>query len=345
LLSSLCRLAFDVITLNLIPTKRMPRKPALLFTAKISLSALLLWLVLSRIDAPNIMVRIRAVNPLWIIPMFVVAPLSILLSAWRWKILALGLLGYWEAVRYTWIGLFFGSILPGIVGGDLAKGLSLAAKTPTARDVRLPISIVVDKVVGFWAMLLMFDFVALGLLVTMPQLLNGFRNVLWLTLAGTGLGVGGAVTLCHPKVAQACEFLVNRLPFSFFQALAKRLIDALGSYRGRGMTLLGAAGISTGIHLLNAGIYWLVLRSLSVPASFSFAAVFYILLSVLLSIPVSISGIGVRDVFAASIFSAFGLKPEAGVAFSWLLLALSIPNIAVGGLIQMWEMLKRRHTH
>ena len=41
-------------------------------------------------------------------------------------------------------------------------------------------------------------------------------------------------------------------------------------------------------------------------------------------------------------FSAFGLNPEAGVAFSWLLLGLGLPNALLGGLIQLWEVFRRR---
>jgi hypothetical protein len=86
------------------------------------------------------------------------------------------------------------------------------------------------------------------------------------------------------------------------------------------------------------------MRSLGIPANLWFALAFYPLLSVLLALPVSISGVGVRDVFAAGMFTAFGLNAASGVAFSWLLLALSIPNAFVGGVIQLTEVFRRRTT-
>jgi hypothetical protein len=64
---------------------------------------------------------------------------------------------------------------------------------------------------------------------------------------------------------------------------------------------------------------------------------FYPLLSGLLALPVSISGVGLRDVFSAGMFTAFGLGAEPGVAFSWLLLAMAVPNALIGGAIQLGE--------
>lgn len=319
----------------------MTKRPGLLFFAKVLLSVFLLGFVLTRVDAAGIASRLRSTDVGWLLPMLVLAPLTIMLSAWRWRVLSLGLLGLGEAVRYTWIGLFFGSIVPGMVGGDVAKGLSLAARDPRARDPRLPISIIVDKVVGFWALLTLFIIVALVLLVTEPRLLSGMRGVIGLAGAIGLLGAVGAIGLCHPKGVALLAVIVSRVPFAPLRSVAAKLASAIASYSGQGATLLGAAVLSVAIHILNTLGFWFAMRSLSVPAPLLFAAVFYPMLSVLLALPVSISGVGVRDVFSAGMFTAFGLHPEAGVAFSWLQLGLSLPIALVGGLIQLWEVFGR----
>lgn len=324
----------------------MPRRirAPLLFGLKLTLSGLLLWYVLRKVDSGGILERLRRADLRWLLPSLMIGPLAIALSAWRWQGLSLGLLRYGEAVRYTWIGLFFGSIMPGVVGGDVAKGVSLAAKETRTRDARLPVSILVDKFVGLWTLLLLFSLVALVMLGTQPELLAGMRGALW---AGGGLAAGGllaAAAICHPHGAACFAAFAARLPTTPVRNAATRLLAAFGSYGGQGRLLLRAALISTALHGLNALSLWLVLRSLAIPATFWFAMVFYPLLSVLLALPVSISGVGVRDVFAASMFTAFGLNPESGVAFSWLLLGLSIPSALIGGGIQLWEMFRRRAT-
>jgi hypothetical protein len=108
--------------------------PWALFLGKLCVSALLLWFVLTRISVADITSRLRTADVNCLIPAFGLAPVVIALSAWRWRLLSLGLIKFNDALSYTWIGLFFGSILPGVIGGDVAKGVSLAAKNPGALE-------------------------------------------------------------------------------------------------------------------------------------------------------------------------------------------------------------------
>jgi uncharacterized protein (TIRG00374 family) len=320
-------------------------RAVLLFGIKLALSGLLLWFVLTKVDVRDITSRLRSADVRWLIPAIVLAPIVIVLSAWRWRVLSLGLIKFGDAVSYTWIGLFFGSILPGVVGGDVAKGVSLAAKNPNTRDPRLPISILVDKLVGFWVLLLLFNVVALGLLTSQPQLLAGARGAIGWTGLVTFAGLLGGIALCSARGQRDFSRLADLLPFAPVRALAKRLVDAIGNYVGQGRVLFKAALIGALIHAFNAFGFWLTMHALAIPATPWFAAVFYALLSVLLALPISISGVGVRDVLAAGMFTSFGLNPESGVAFSWLQLGLGLPIALIGGLIQLWEVFRRRASN
>ena len=309
---------------------------------KIGVSVGLLWLVISRVDFGGITGRLRGVDWRWLVPGLFVGPATIFLAAWRWHKLSLGLIGYGAAVRYTWIGLFFGSIMPGLVGGDLAKGLSLAAKDERTRDSRLPVSIILDKLVGFWVLLLVFVSVAMVLLVTQPALLAGARGAVWTAGALATAGLLGSALLCHPRGREWIIRVMLPMPFAPLRRVTEKFITAVGTYSGRGRLLAQAAAMSLVLHALNALALWFTLRSLAIPASLWFAAAFYPLLSVLLALPISVSGVGVRDVFSASMFATFGLGAASGVAFSWLLLGLSVPSVLVGGGVQCWEVFSRR---
>ena len=324
----------------------MNPKRALLLATKLAISGLLLWLALRRVEVSQVVARLHAADLLWLAPALAINPIAVLLSAWRWQILSHGLLRFGEAVRYTWIGLFFGTILPGIVGGDLAKGISLATKESRARDARLPLSILMDKVVGFWVLLLGFNLVALTLLGLQPEALAGMRGAIGLTLGVTGGGMVGMVFLLHPRGMALLMAATARLPGVGVRSVADRVLLALGSYRHHGGELLRAALISAAIHALNALSFWFAMRSLAIPAKLWFAAVFYPVLSALLALPVSISGIGLRDAFATSMFSRFGLDPAGAVAFAWLLLGLGLPNALVGGGLQLREIFRQtRRSH
>jgi len=51
--------------------------------------------------------RLRTADVQWLAAALAIGPLLVLLSAERWQRLSLGLLTRGEAMRYTWIGLFF----------------------------------------------------------------------------------------------------------------------------------------------------------------------------------------------------------------------------------------------
>jgi glycosyltransferase 2 family protein len=314
----------------------------LLFAAKLVFSALLLWVVLRKLNYQDIAGRLRAANPRWLALALLSSPVVMALSAKRWQVLSQGLLTFGRAFRYTWIGLFFGSIMPGMVSGDIAKGFSLAAKSADARDERLPISILFDKLVGLWVLLALFCVVALILLATHSETMAGMRHLVIVGIIGTLLGLMAGVGIMHPAGSGLARRLIGKLPVRVLASFGGRALDAVEVYAAQPWRIAQALALSLASHGLNCVSFWLVLRALAIPAGLPFAAVLYPMLSLLLAVPVSVSGIGVRDVFIFSLFKTFGLNPASGVAFSWLLLGLSVPIVAIGGLIQLGEVFRRR---
>src|SRR5262245_12049065 len=90
---------------------------------KLLFSATLLALVVSRVDSQVLLRTLRGADPLLVLLWYSSVPIANLLAAWRWKILA-PRLSFSTAHKYTWIGVFYGQILPGSIAGDVAKGVS-----------------------------------------------------------------------------------------------------------------------------------------------------------------------------------------------------------------------------
>jgi hypothetical protein len=127
--------------------------------------------------------------------------------------------------------------------------------------------------------------------------------------------------------------------------LVGRLVEGVGvaaRFYSNKPSLIGKAFvISMAIHLLNIVATYLSFLALRVDAGLLLAAVIYPVVSVMLLIPISISGIGVRDATLAVLFTIFGLSAASGVALSWLALLAMVPNVAIGGAIQLVEMYRR----
>lgn len=316
----------------------MKRRAQLLFGLKMLFSLALLAAVLARVHPSDILGALAQADPWIVAGWYSIFPLLVLLSAWRWAALA-PRLSFSTSLKYTWIGIFFGHVLPGAISGDVAKGLSLALKDVEARS-GLAASIVAERTLGLAALVVFFDLACafvwvnygdarpeLRLLAITALLLSlagmlAATVALWITLR-IGSGVPGAQA---SWVARAITGTVNATRF----------------YASRPRTVARGFAISLLIQLVNVVAFFLSFLALRLDAGLLVAALVYPVLAVTLMIPISISGIGVRDATLAVLFGLFGLPAASGVAISWLTLLSTIPNVAIGGAVQLYEMYRKR---
>ena len=136
-------------------------KKNILFLLKVGCAGgLLYWLISSgKLDFS----QTRIILDSWQFFAFLVLPvlfLAMSLQNLRWWLL-LKLLGvkipFRQAFALTWIGNFFSVILPGIVSGDLIKGLYLHSKKKT-NLVSIYISLFIDRILGLLGLLCVFLF-------------------------------------------------------------------------------------------------------------------------------------------------------------------------------------------
>ncbi len=168
---------------------------------------------------------------------------NFVLAALRWHWL-LGLQGggfsYLRVLRWSWIGEFFAIVSPGSAGADLARGYYALANAPGARTGALS-SILLDRLIGLWSMLLLA-------LVSFTLLLMGdappppVRAIGWASAAGfIGLCLGFA-----SLASASLRGLALRLA-------PRRLIEPLEvmfqAYLAGKPVLARAAGLSVLAHL------------------------------------------------------------------------------------------------
>jgi glycosyltransferase 2 family protein len=315
----------------------MSRKAIAILAAKVLLSLGLLWLVLAKVDVGSVLDIMSKADPWLVLLWYMLVPVVILLSAWRWQILAPGLT-YGTALKYTWIGVFFGHVLPGSLAGDVAKGVSLALKDAQAR-AGLAASIVAEKMIGLAALVFFFDVACAVVYLVYGDDSAQIRHLAVIALVLSLVGVIGAVI--SALVALRSDLFAVRGRSTPMGRLAEGIGTAAHFYRNKPALLLKAFFISTAVHVVNIVGTYLSFQALRVDAGLLLAAVIYPVVSVMLLIPISISGIGVRDATLAVLFTLFGLSAASGVAISWLALLAMVPNVAIGGAIQLVEMYRR----
>ena len=322
--------------------------------AKVALAAALLYFVLSKINIAEAAQRLTQALPSSLIAGALLALSIPVVLAMRWWVLARPVVSWPDALGFTWIGSFYSLILPGAVSGDVAKGSLLALKSTGARQAALPASILTDRLVGFAVMLSFFCLSSLLVLRTAasPELARFALPAAGAGAAGSIQEVGGSAGAGAAAVGalllgwtKACQRLVMAvlayLPWAAARSKFTKFAEATFAYARQPGRLWQAAALSVVAQGLSVAMYIALLHSLRIHFGLIPAFALYSIISVLGLAPITFAGIGLRDWFAVGFFSAYHLPAEAGVAFAWLCLAMSILQAVIGGLWQFVIFLSR----
>jgi uncharacterized membrane protein YbhN (UPF0104 family) len=107
----------------------------------------------------------------------------------------------------------------------------------------------------------------------------------------------------------------------FVKGLGAQIRPSLA--RALGLTLLAS--------LINYGQGWLLARAIGVPLSLGDSAGLLALVSLLGLLPVSISGVGVREAFLSLAFPALGFTAQQGLTFGLLVFGTLYLTLVVSG--------------
>lgn len=296
----------------------------LLLTARIVVSAALLYIAFRGINVAAIQSRLSQISPAWILLAVLATIFQIFLGALRWREISAECdapLGTGQAFRYNMIGAFFNQTLPSTIGGD-AMRLWLVRRTGT--DWRAATySVLVDRAIGLIAL-------ALIVVASLPwsyELIGNAHGRLALLLidiaaisAGLGFLAYGRLpwswlkTFWPLRHIHACSVIANQVIFN----------------RGSGPKI---AVLSLLIHVMAVVIAWCAVRSIAAPAAFEQLFMLVPPIMLITMLPISIAGWGVREATMMVAFGYAGLAQTDGTVVSLLFGASSFIVGAIGGLV------------
>ena len=292
---------------------------------------LLCWLFArGNVDFKDIVRQWSEMGVWWVLLAGVVMAMATVLGLVRWWLLlrARGLaVPFWEACAIGMIGNFFIVFSIGVVGGDLARVVYVVRHQP-GRKAEAILSIVADRVLGVLGLCV----VAL-LVVPMNWALitanRETRALVWTILALLG---GGLVPLLleMPGPWRRWLTVLDRLPF---RERRERLGRALGAYFKDWRTTGLALGMSAAIHASFVVMWYCVVRALRLAAGFGFVAGMVPIVNTATSIPVTVSGFGVREAVLGLFFRSVGMGNAEAVATSLTVWGLMAAMALVGGLV------------
>jgi uncharacterized protein (TIRG00374 family) len=293
---------------------------------------LLAWLV-HRINLGAILGNLSHASPGWVVAANVLTAPVIVLVSWKWQIL-LRAAGVSESlprlVRMNLVGGFYSLVLPGEETGQLAKGLILARHS---KGDAVAASIVVDEILGT---LSIFTIALAALALTHPFPLRAPLAAAIAFMLGVFLVLLALAVI--PRFHGVARTMIHRLPAPAgfrerFVAWLDPFWNRLDDYQ-RSPGALGAAfAITVAAHLVADVSVLSTMRA--VDANVSFLDICWVVaaISALVTIPITVSGFGVREGANVVILGQLGVAASKALAVSLLAFAIgfiwSMPGAAL----------------
>jgi len=239
-----------------------------------------------------------------------------------------------STVCYNYIGLFFNVLLPSLTGGDLVKIYYVVRETH--KKTHAVATVLLDRVVGLVAM----GFLALGALVfSLDNLVLRQVRIPEAVILFMGAIVAGALVFYSKGLRRLFHLktILAKMP-----RILREFDEALFAYRRHPGTTAVVLLQSVAMHVVNIGVLYFYGRALGITqVTFTQYLLLVPIIFLVSMMPISLSGLGVREAAFALLFGLMGAPAAHAMMMSllhWLTqTAVSLP----GGLVYA---LRRDHV-
>jgi uncharacterized membrane protein YbhN (UPF0104 family) len=280
-------------------------------------SGVLLGLVAWRLDCRQLADAFSGLDPrFWGLAVGVYLFAQVV-SSLRWQMLSvpLGFSVPWRAyLSLYFLGMFFNLLLPTSVGGDVVRAVFLGAgQRLDRRGERAALSVFADRASGLAVLVAIAC--AAGFFVPLPPWMQAIL-----------LGLGGCV-LVGLLVLPALP-LLGRLPL--VGAHLGRLVDAGRVYLRLPGLLFWAMLLSVLVQGANVVLVWLIAKGLGLAVPLTLLCVVVPLVTLLTLLPVSVGGLGLREVGMVVLLAPVGVGSAEAVSLSLLTFAANAAVSLIG---------------
>ena len=205
-----------------------------------------------------------------------------------------------ETLRFTWIGVFFNTVVPaGTTGGDLVKALYIMKRCPGHR-VPVLVSVVVDRVLGLASLALLGAVVVLFAFDRFAEI----AIAIWGVIGAVGL-LGVVAFSKRLRKMVRLKWLLERLPPKLTHLL-KMVDQAVFFYRNHSRVIV--ASLLTGIanHVVSVLCVACIGDALGVGMPWFEYFVLIPVINIVSALPGSVNGWGVGEALYKLLFGKYG---------------------------------------
>lgn len=301
------------------------------YLLKLLFSLLIFGLALSQVDWVLVQTTLYAASGLWLSLHLIALVLERIVFTWKWLLLIHVFnrdVSFYRLLANTLIGKLWGTFLPSSLGVDVVRGyyLNRDVKNPT----QVTASVLCDKLLALVALLLV---AFVGLLQNPEE----FQHPLFqLTLMIGTLAVTSLIFVAVNKgAASYVSKVLGQVRLAAVGQFIQRVNAAMQTYSGVPLVLFWSFIASCGMQLVRILSVWLMALALGIDVSFTFLMLIIPLSMLLIMLPISIGGIGLREGILVGIFNLVGLEASDGFALGLGVTLTDLLLSVVGGVVYL----------
>ncbi len=310
------------------------KRDIFIFTLKLVFSAsVLAYILISQTSLGQILTTLKAADHLLLGISFSLHALGLVISAIRWQILIkaqddwvpLGFL----AKSYL-VGSFFNLFLPTRIGGDVVRIWDGSRYSKSL--LKSSAIVLVERLTGV-IVLFLFAFSASLIRLDMARQFP----VIWVSLFLGFLGLGMLGLFFTPLADIVLGKLPEKRPFSTIEQKIRQFRETILFYRKR-KGALGKAFLWAALLQINVIVhYYLIGEALHLDIPLLDYFIFIPIVHLILLIPITVNGLGLREGAYMEIFRYYGISSAAAISFSWIDLAFMMIVGLLGGIIYVFR--------
>jgi uncharacterized membrane protein YbhN (UPF0104 family) len=309
-------------------------KRSLKIAATLLVTSLAIAYILSKVDVGKTKDIITSASVPWLLLSAGLTLVTVPPMGWRWQRL-LAVRGVQESVawltRAYFVSYAVGQVLPTSVGGDASRIFETSRRHP-GQITPITGSVLLERALGGAVTLLL---AGIGLLLAIGRYPIG--AYLWIELLFVLGTIATAFVFFSRTVRRRLVFLGGVARRLRVEKAARAVYDGLHGYRDHPGALLVVVGVTAAAQLTRVVAIYASGRAVGIDLSLLPYVVLGPLLFLVMLVPFTVNGIGVREAFFVSFLGKLSIDHDHAFACGFLFFVMTILLALPGVAIVLWE--------
>jgi len=277
----------------------------------------------------------------WVLASIVLTLVTVPPMAWRWQRL-LAARGVHERVswltRTYFVSYAWGQILPTSIGGDASRVFETARRHP-GQITPITGSVLVERALGGAVTLLL---AGVGFLLAIGRYSIG--AYLWPEGIFVVLTLGAGIVFFSRSIRRRLAFLLPLARRLRLETPARAVYDGVHGYRDHPKTLFLVSGVTVLMQISRILAIYASGRAVGIHLSVLPYVVLGPLLFLVMLVPFTVNGIGVREAFFVSFLGNLHINADPAFACGFLFFLMTIMLALPGVAVILWEQIFDRRA-